>query len=38
MTEENRVPLNEEDLFRLELLADGELDEESRRDLLERLD
>ena len=38
MTEENRVPLTEEDLFRLELLADGELDEESRRDLLERLD
>ncbi|MBO7707876.1 MAG: hypothetical protein J6S42_04280 [Thermoguttaceae bacterium] len=38
MTEENRGPLTEEDLFRLELLADGELDEESRRDLLERLD
>ena len=38
MTDEFRVPLTEEDLFQLELLADGELDEESRRDLLERLD
>ena len=30
--------MTREDLFQLELLADGELDEESRRDLLERLD
>ncbi len=38
MSKEDRDFLTEEDLFQLELLADGELDEESRRDLLERLD
>ncbi len=38
MTEEKRETLSDEDLFRLELLADGELDEESRRLLLDRLE
>ncbi|MBR2694358.1 MAG: hypothetical protein IKE69_09090 [Thermoguttaceae bacterium] len=38
MSKEDRDFMTREDLFQLELLADGELDEESRRDLLERLD
>ena len=38
MTENKHETLSDEDLFRLELLADGELDEESRRTLLSRLD
>ena len=38
MTEKKRETLSDEDLFRLELLADGELDEDSRRTLLSRLD
>ncbi|MGI5831822.1 MAG: hypothetical protein ACOX6D_04725 [Thermoguttaceae bacterium] len=38
MTEEKRESLSEEDIFRLELLADGELDTEARRELLARLD
>ena len=38
MTEKKHETLSDEDLFRLELLADGELDEESRRTLLSRLD
>ena len=38
MTEDERKLLSDEDLFRLELLADGELDEEPRRELLARLD